>query len=93
MTIITGIEVKSDILHDPCFGLYYGRVYLDMVSPSPLALRFAYDFAGPERLLFGSDHPWVKIDTFTELVEQMDIPEEDKARIFGLNAQKLFKIG
>ena len=72
---------------------YYGRVYLDMVSPSALALRFAYDFAGPERLLFGSDHPWVKIDTFTELVEQMDIPEEDKARIFGLNAQKLFKIG
>ena len=74
-------------------GHYYKRVYLDMVSPSPLALRFAYDFAGPERLLFGSDHPWVKIDTFVELVKQMDIPEEDKARIFGLNAQKLFKIG
>ena len=72
---------------------YYKRVYLDMVSPSSLALRFAYDFAGPERLLFGSDHPWVKIDTFTEMVEQMDIPDEDKAKIFGLNAQKLFNIG
>jgi predicted TIM-barrel fold metal-dependent hydrolase len=73
--------------------LYYQRVYLDMVSPSPLALRFAYDFAGPERLLFGSDHPWVDIKTFIKLIDEMDIPQEDKAKIFGLNAQRLFKIG
>jgi len=73
--------------------VYYQRVYLDMVSPSPLALQFAYDFAGPDRLLFGSDHPWVDISTFVRLVEEMAIPQEDKARIFGLNAQKLFKIG
>ena len=72
---------------------YYQRVYLDMVSPSALAMRFAYDFAGPDRLLFGSDHPWVDINTFVKLVEEMDVPEEDKARIFGSNAQRLFKIG
>jgi len=71
---------------------YYKRVYLDTVSPSPLALRFAYDFAGCERLLFGSDHPWVSIDTFTRLVEDMRIPQKHKARIFGLNAQKLFRL-
>jgi len=73
--------------------VYYQRVYLDMVSPSPLALKFAYDFAGPDRLLFGSDHPWVDIGTFVSLVEEMAIPQEDKVSIFGLNAQKLFKIG
>ena len=71
----------------------YRRVYLDLVSPSPLAMRFAYDFAGPDRLLFGSDHPWVDIRTFVELVEGMEITEEDKARIFGGNAQRLFGIG
>jgi len=74
-------------------SVYYQRVYLDMVSPSPLAMRFAYDFAGPDQLLFGSDHPWVDINTFIKLIEEMDIPEEDKDKIFGLNAQKLFKIG
>jgi len=74
-------------------SVYYQRVYLDIVSPSALALRFAYDFAGPDRLLFGSDHPWVDISTFAKLVEEMDISEEDKAKIFGLNARKLFKIG
>jgi len=71
-------------------SVYYQRVYLDMVSPSLLAMRFAYDFAGPERLLFGSDHPWVDIKSFIKLIEEMDIPPEDKNKIFGLNAQRLF---
>jgi predicted TIM-barrel fold metal-dependent hydrolase len=73
-------------------NVYYQRVYLDMVSPSPMALRFAYDFAGPARLLFGSDHPWVDIKIFLELVEAMEIPRADKDKILGLNAQKLFRI-
>ncbi|MBC8231897.1 amidohydrolase [bacterium] len=73
-------------------SVYYQRVYLDMVSPSPLAIRFAYDFAGPERLLFGSDHPWVDIKGFIKLIEEMDIPQEDKNKIFGLNAQGLFNL-
>ena len=73
-------------------SVYYQRVYLDMVSPSPLAIRFAYDFAGPERLLFGSDHPWVDIKGFIKLIEEMDIPQEDKNKIFGLNAQRLFNL-
>ena len=72
---------------------YYDRVYLDMVSPSPLAMRYAYDFQGPDRLLFGSDHPWVQIETFSDLIESLDIPDTDKAKIFGDNAQRLFKIG
>lgn len=72
--------------------VYYQRVYLDTVSPSPLALKFAYDFAGPDRLLFGSDHPWVDINTFVRLIEEMDIPQEDKDRIFGMNARKLFRV-
>jgi predicted TIM-barrel fold metal-dependent hydrolase len=74
-------------------SIYYQRVYLDMVSPSALAMRFAYDFAGPNRLLFGSDHPWVDIRNFIKLIDEMDISQEDKAKIFGLNAQRLFKIG
>ncbi len=42
---------------------YYQQVYLDLVSPDSAALDFAMQVAGPERLLFGSDHPWVEIDT------------------------------
>ena len=55
-------------------------------------LRYAYDFAGADHLLFGSDHPWVDISVFIKLIEGLDIPAEDKAIIFGGNAQRLFEI-
>jgi predicted TIM-barrel fold metal-dependent hydrolase len=71
---------------------YYQRVYLDLVSPSKLALRYAYDFAGPDCLLFGSDHPWVGIDTMLDLVKYLNIPDQDRAKMLGLNASVLFKI-
>ena len=72
---------------------YYRRVYLDTVSPWPPALNLAYEFAGVDRLLFASDHPWVDIGMMVELIEGMDIPAQHKARIFGTNAQTLFRIG
>jgi predicted TIM-barrel fold metal-dependent hydrolase len=71
---------------------YYKRVYLDLVTPSALAIRYAYDFAGADRLLFGSDHPWVGTDTMLSLIEGLDLPEQDRARILGLNAASLFGI-
>jgi predicted TIM-barrel fold metal-dependent hydrolase len=71
---------------------YYRRVYLDIVSPSPLAMRYGYDFAGADRLLFGSDHPWVKLETLLECVNQLEIPDPDRAKILGLNAAKLFGV-
>ena len=72
---------------------YYRQVYLDLVTPSALAMRYAYDFAGADRLLFGSDHPWIDMTTFVELVEGLAIPTADKAKIFGLNACELFNLG
>jgi predicted TIM-barrel fold metal-dependent hydrolase len=71
---------------------YYQRVYLDLVSPSRLAIRYAYDFAGPDRLVFGSDHPWVRVDTMLDLLTQLDVPPPDQAKIMGLNAARLFRI-
>ena len=71
---------------------YYRRVYLDLVSPSVQAMQYAYDFSGPNRLLFGSDRPWVKIRTFLDLFDQLDIPEKDRIKIMGGNACQLFGI-
>ena len=71
---------------------YYQRVYLDTVSPWAPALQLAYDFAGADHLLFASDHPWVDIGTLVTLVEEMHIPQEDRAKIYSGNAQTLFGI-
>jgi aminocarboxymuconate-semialdehyde decarboxylase len=71
---------------------YYRTVYLDLVAPSALTLRYAYDFSGPDRLLFGSDHPWIHLTDALALVEDMQLSEEDSARILGGNARDLFRL-
>ena len=71
---------------------YYSRVYLDVVSPSAQAIRYAYDFAGADRLLFGSDHPWVKLGVFRDCLESLGLGSEIEARIFEKNARRLFRI-
>ena len=71
---------------------YLRRIYLDTVSPSIQALHYAYQFSGAHRLLFGTDHPWVDMPRFVELIEEMDIPDAHRARIFGENAAALFDL-
>jgi len=74
-------------------GEYYRNVYLDLVSPSALAMEFAYRSSRPDRLLFGSDHPWVKIGMILEHFNRLQIPEPDKRKILGENPCRLFRIG
>ncbi len=69
---------------------YLRRIYMDTVSPSLQALQYAYQFVGEHRLLFGTDHPWVDMPRFVHLIEDMDIPDTARARIFGENAAILF---
>ena len=71
---------------------YYSRVYIDLVSPSTLAMKYAYDHSGPDKLLFGSDHPWVSYEAILSCVKGMRISKADKAKILGENARKLFRI-
>jgi predicted TIM-barrel fold metal-dependent hydrolase len=73
-------------------GEYYRNVYLDIVSPSTLAMDFAYKTSSPDRLLFGSDHPWVRIEAILAHFRQLPIPEADQRKILGENACRLFKI-
>ena len=71
---------------------YYESVYLDLVSPSELAMRYAYEFAGPDRLVFGSDHPWVGMGTLLDCFHGLEIPQSERERILCSNALKLFRI-
>jgi predicted TIM-barrel fold metal-dependent hydrolase len=71
---------------------YYQQVFLDLVSPDSAALDFAMEVAGPQRLLFGSDHPWVEIDTILEYVRACEWPDEALGLALSGNARQLFKI-
>lgn len=71
---------------------YYKQVYLDLVSPDQLAMKYAYEFASSDQILFGSDHPWVTIDTILDFVKQIDCSDSDLEKMLGLNALNLFSI-
>ena len=47
---------------------------------------------GSKRLLFGTDMPWVDIRFQLANVMNLDIDENDKRNILGLNAIKLFNL-
>jgi predicted TIM-barrel fold metal-dependent hydrolase len=73
-------------------GDYLRRVWFDIVSPLPEAMLFAYRLLGPDRLLFGSDHPWVQPDVILNAFRSLDLPPAHAAAILHENARRLFGI-
>lgn len=78
---------------------YYRMFYNDTaVSGSRSALMCAYDFFGPEHILFGTDMPFdnelgsrVVRQTIAS-IEHMDVPDSIKKAIFEDNARKLLSL-
>lgn len=70
-------------------------VYYDTVNFDPGCLRLALDFAGPTRLLAGSDYPHMvgSIESMKASLGALDVDDASRARILGENAVELFGLG
>lgn len=73
---------------------YIKDIYIDCVSFDPLAVQFAMESLGADRLLVGSDYPHQIGDTekCTWVIRQLKATTDDKDKIFRANAEKLLKI-
>lgn len=71
---------------------YLKSIWLDVVSPLPLAIKFGHEFMGPDRLLFSSDHPWVEPGIIVECVKQVRLSSVDEQKLFSGNARRLFQL-
>ena len=71
---------------------YMRRIYMDIVSPLPEAIRFAVEFSSPRNLLFSSDHPWVDPALILASLRSLKLSSDDEAAILGGNAKRLFGI-
>lgn len=69
---------------------YLKNVYLDSVSPIPLAIKYGIDFVGADRMLYASDHPWVDPKLVSSHVQGLGLSSGDEKKVFGENARKLF---
>jgi predicted TIM-barrel fold metal-dependent hydrolase len=69
---------------------YLKMVHYDIVSPLALAMKFGYEFAGADHLLFSSDHPWVDPRLIIDRFDSLKLPARDQAMIYHENARTMF---
>jgi uncharacterized protein len=81
------------------FSESLSRIYADTaVDGTAAALPCGHAFFGTERMLFGTDYPFAPEDGEVYLrenlaiIKEMKLPEEDKAKILGGNAERLLKL-
>ena len=71
---------------------YLKQIWIDVVSPLPLAVKFGHDFIGPDRLLYSSDHPWVEPKLIVDTVQAAGLTPAAEQKLFSTNARKLFRL-
>lgn len=69
---------------------YARHLYYDSCSFSAPTLMMAHGLVGADHILWGSDDPYLGIDT--KHVEDLPISADDKSKILGGNAARLLKI-
>jgi aminocarboxymuconate-semialdehyde decarboxylase len=73
---------------------YLKEFYYDTVNFNPSNVRLALDFAGPDRILAGSDYPHQigSIPLMIETIRTLDVRDDVRTKIYGANAAKLLGI-
>ena len=71
---------------------YMRRFYYDTVNFDPSALRLAFDFAGADQILAGSDYPHQigSIPLMHESLAALGVSREERERIRGGNAARVY---
>jgi aminocarboxymuconate-semialdehyde decarboxylase len=82
-------ECRAHIDREP--SSYLRNFYYDTVNFDPRALELAISFAGPERILAGSDYPHQigSLASMTRSISEIDQPESVKDAVRGANAARL----
>ncbi|HSC91464.1 MAG TPA: amidohydrolase family protein [Gaiellaceae bacterium] len=66
------------------------RFLYDTVTHDPVLLRGVVEFAGPERVLLGSDYPFdMGLVRPADAVRELGLPDDEEAAILGGNAERL----
>ncbi|KAB8227030.1 amidohydrolase family protein [Aspergillus alliaceus] len=69
------------------------KFYFDVAQSSSEAIQFLLKFAGPERILYGSDFPYCPPETinfFTNALDSSGLTEEQVLKVNVVNASALF---
>lgn len=70
---------------------YFKRFLVDSVASYQPAINYCYNLVGADRILFGTDYPWVPVELSDALVAAMPIPQQEKEQIYAGNALRLLR--
>lgn len=75
---------------------YFKRIYADtVVGGNTAAMMCGHAFFGSDRMLFGTDYPYpgeAAHEAVVKAIGRMNIPAEEKEKIFSGNAKRLLKM-
>jgi aminocarboxymuconate-semialdehyde decarboxylase len=73
---------------------YKENFYVDAISFHLPAMKCALEFLGPDHILLGTDyaHPIGGPDKVMAYIDQLELDEESRAKIFHKNAERLFRL-
>ena len=69
---------------------YLKRMYTDTVSPQSAGIKFAVEYYGADRVLFGSDYPCWNSEESLKCSAEAGLSADDKEKVFSTNARRLF---
>jgi aminocarboxymuconate-semialdehyde decarboxylase len=78
---------KAGLLRPP--SAYIRRMYTDTVSPHSMGIRFAIEYYGTDRVMYGSDYPCWDPATALELLQEIGLPDTDLEKILYHNAHRV----
>ena len=56
------------------------------------ALQHALSIMGPNRILFAADYPYESVEEHVDFMDNVDISDDDRAKIYHRNSEELFKL-
>jgi aminocarboxymuconate-semialdehyde decarboxylase len=68
---------------------YIHRFYTDTVTPHTLGMKWAIEYFGVDRVMYGTDYPCWDPATCLKLFNEMKLSEEDQHKIFYSNAKRI----
>lgn len=68
---------------------YIRRFYTDTVSPHTAGMKFAIDYYGVEKVMYGSDYPCWSPAAALEFLERVGLSEADRKKVLDTNARRI----
>jgi len=78
---------RAGLPHPPSH--YLQQMYTDTVSPHMAGIRFAIDYYGIDRVMYGTDYPCWDPAICLALIDEIGLSDADRHKLFFANAQRI----